>query len=86
MRTHILSRSSGGRCVANMARSMGCRGGLLSHTEEVERGRWGLIRTPVGRDGGSWKTTCGWPYVRLESIAGRAFHSRTVFRNETLGS
>jgi hypothetical protein len=72
--------------VAYMARSIGRRGGLLSHTEEVERGRGGPIRTPVGRAGGSWRTTCGWPYVRLESIAGRAFHSSTLFRNETLGS
>ena len=46
--------------MAYMARSIGCRGGLLSHTEEAERGRGGLIRTPVGRDGGSWRSTCGW--------------------------
>ena len=72
--------------MAYMARSKGCRGGLLSHTEGVERGRGGLIRTPVGRDGGSWRSTCGWPNVRLESIAGRAFHWRTFFRNETFGS
>jgi len=46
--------------VVYMASSIGCRGGLLSHMGEVERGRGGLIRTPAGRDGGSWRTTCSW--------------------------